>query len=220
MDETPWRTLDYVAAVPTLLPDALLPHLAVGAHILELDCGRGAVCRFLAERGMLVTGIDVNDAAIAAARTSASPKCEAMTFTAADILREPAVLHRQTFDGIVMIRFLTCFPYADDRRRLLITARRALKPNGILYVRDFLLSHGYQARYEDAVRLGMPYGNFPVFEAGGTLRFVAHHHSESEAMAILDGCEPMSFRIEESLSMNGNPCTMFELIGCPTTLLD
>ena len=148
MEETPWRTLNQVAAVPTLFPEMLLSHLTEGAHVLELGCGRGDVCRFLRERGMIVTGIDLNDSAIAAAGTSADDNGESLTFIAADIRREPAVLSGRTFDAVLMIRFLTCFPNAEDRRRLLAIARRAINPNGVLYVHDLLLSDGYRRRYE------------------------------------------------------------------------
>ena len=213
MEETPWRTLNQVAAVPTLFPDTLLSHLAEGAHVLELGCGRGDVCRFLRERGMVVTGIDLNDRVIAAASISADEKGESVTFIAADIRRDPAILSGRTFDAVLMIRFLTCFPNADDRRRLLAIARGAINPNGVLYVRDFLLSDGYHARYDDAVSKGMSYGDFPVMHLDGTVRYVAHHHTEHEARTMLGGYEPLLFRVHDSLSMNGNPCTMFEMIG-------
>jgi hypothetical protein len=119
----------------------------------------------------------------------------------------------RSFDAVLMIRFLTCFPIAEDRRRLLATARAAIIPNGILYVHDFLLSDEYRGRYDDAVSKGMAYGDFPVMHRDGTVRFVAHHHTEQEARTMLDGYQPLLFRVHDSLSMNGNPCRMFEMIG-------
>ena len=100
------------------------------------------------------------------------------------------MLSGRTFDAVLMIRFLTCFPNAEDRRRLLAIARGAINPNGVLYVHDFLLSDEYRWRYDDAVSKGMSYGDFPVMSGDGNVRYVAHHHTEQEARAMLDGCEP------------------------------
>ena len=134
-------------------------------------------------------------------------------FIVGDVLQEPNPVHHGTFDAVLLIRFLTCFPVPDQRHRVLSTARTALKPRGLLYVRDFLLSPTYRARYDAAVRNGLSYGDFPVLSANGVIQFVAHHHSEAEARAMVHDYEPLLFEYEESLSMNGNPCTMFEFIG-------
>jgi hypothetical protein len=162
---------------------------------------------------MVVTGVDINEVAIGAAREGAANVQPPITFIAADLLPEPAVVNERSFDAVLLIRFLTCFPDEGERRRLVNRAKAAVKIGGILYVRDFLLSAGYRKRYDEAARDGMSFGNFTVLTEDGSVRFVAYHHTEHEAMAMLSGCELISFRTEESLSMNGNPCTMFELMA-------
>ena len=56
-------------------------------------------------------------------------------------------------------------------------------------------------------------GNFPALDEKGGVRFVAHHHTESEARTMFSGYERILFDQQESLSMSGDPCTLFEFVG-------
>ena len=208
-----WARLDYRPAVRALYPLELLVHLPVGSRVLDVGCGRGYVSIDLATRGMRVTGIDINSAALTKARQNVPAALQKQVdFMQADFLDVDV----GSFDAVLGIRFLTCLPDAGDRERAMTRFRQAVVPGGLCYIEDFLLfpqSAMYAARYAQGVALGWPYGNFTVRDRNDDLLFVAHHHSDEELERIIERFEVIARREFRSLSMNGNDVRMFEFIG-------
>jgi SAM-dependent methyltransferase len=83
------------AATPPPNPDALalLPELG-GKRLLHVSCGTGQTSAELVARGALVTGIDVDEPALAAARERAPGGL----FLVADLHQLPSHLRRRRFD--------------------------------------------------------------------------------------------------------------------------
>src|SRR5438105_2600139 len=150
---TAWQSHDYVPAVAVLPAERLMRYVGKGDRVLELGCGRGVVAHSFAQRGCAVTAIDINAKAITDARTVAEnlglADCH---FIVGDVVHDAEVIQEKDFDTVLLIRCLTCFPDERERLRLLEIAGAVLKARGLLYVRNFLLSAGYVARYEAAVR--------------------------------------------------------------------
>ena len=59
-----------------------------GDMLLDIGCGRGDLAAYLADRGMLVTGIDFADAAIAKATSTFDDKNGALSFHTVDICQD------------------------------------------------------------------------------------------------------------------------------------
>jgi SAM-dependent methyltransferase len=210
-----WSRIDYQPAIADLPPLPLLEHVPHGSTVLDIGCNTGSTSLFLAEHGYRVLGIDLNCAAIEAARIRAqeSTATESLEFRVADVLEEP---FSDSFDVVMLIRVLTCFAETSEWNDLLKRTTQLLKPRGCIYVHDFLVSpdiEAYRARYEAGAKLGWRAGNFQVNDSGGNRLFIAHHHSESEVASIMEGYETVSYRLHESLSLNGNRCRMFEILG-------
>ncbi len=210
-----WSRIDYCPAIPDLLPHAVLPHLSAGPSALDVGCNTGGVCLFLANYGLDVLGVDINRTAVEEARLrarKARPK-GSLRFAAGDFLKGPLF---GTFDVVLLIRLLTCFPDAGEFQSLLTRAHAHIKPGGLIYIHDFLLapdSDNYRRRYEAGAKLGWRPGNFAVYDQHGPLLFIAHHHSMEELELISRPYQEVHLEIHDSLSMNGNACRMFEFIG-------
>ncbi len=214
-DYTVWESIDYQPAITDLLPNRLLSFLRPSSVLLDVGCNTGGVAFFLAHRGHTCTGIDINPAAIATAKDRANHHrlSASASFETVD-LRDFNPPER--FHAVLMTRFLTCVPKLDHWRASLDKAFALLRPGGLIYVHDFVCDPHrpvYGARYAQGKANGWRDGNFPVLDASGTLLFVAHHHSASDLAEITAPYETLLLEQHDSLSMNGNPCRMFELIG-------
>lgn len=208
-----WQRIDYRAALPEILPSSLVPHVPPGGSVLDAGCNRGGAALFLAEHGFDVHGIDINSSAIATASQRAEEgRIANARFSIADLL--DTTLPR--VDAVVAIRFLTCLPEPALRRDALSRMYAALRPGGLIYIEDFLLTpenQTYAQRYASGAAAGLGEGNFHVHDSAGNLLFVAHHHSEQELELITGEYHLVQLDRFEGISMNGNSVNMFEFIG-------
>ncbi|RMF21188.1 MAG: class I SAM-dependent methyltransferase [Bacteroidetes bacterium] len=102
-----------------------------GARILDLACGKGRFSRFLAQKGYLVTGVDIAEDSIAFARRFEN---ENLSFFQHDMRR---VFRVNYFDYI--FNFFTSFGYFDndrDHQRTVNNIAIGLRPEG-RFVLDF-----------------------------------------------------------------------------------
>ncbi|WP_119078929.1 class I SAM-dependent methyltransferase [Chitinophaga alhagiae] len=109
-------------------------HPAPGASMLDVACGRGRHARYLADKGFNVTGIDLSEESIAAARKLEN---DHLSFFQHD-MRLPFRINY--FD--VVFNFFTSFGYFETRHEnenALRTLANTLKPGGRL-VLDYLNS--------------------------------------------------------------------------------
>ena len=119
-------------AEPWTTPDAVLVDETEGlapGKALDLGCGEGADCIWLAEKGWAVTGVDYARAALATMEQMALEKGVMVGAVAADIFEwEPD----DEYD-LVFICFIHVRP--EERKKLLALASSALAPGGtLLYI--------------------------------------------------------------------------------------
>ncbi len=214
-DYTCWRSIDYRPSVAEVDTTNLLRHIGPDQSALEIGCGTGAVSLRLAQNGLSVLGIDINEAAIASANSRASRlgMQAAARFQAVDCFEDKQF---GTFDVVVLARLLTCFPVLDNWEEAGKTVFELVRPGGVVYVNDFARddhSPIYRKRYAAGSQLDWRDGNFAVHDSEGNLLFIAHHHSDEEITEITSQYHQLELRFYNSRSMNGNPCRMFEFIG-------
>lgn len=130
----------------------LLAHLkpAPGSRMLDLACGKGRHSRILAERGYLVTGVDLSPGSIRYARQFENPHLD---FYVHD-MRLPFWINY--FDYV--FNFFTSFGYFKTRREhddAIGTIAHSLKPGGT-FVLDYLNVHPAEAGLvpEETRRIG------------------------------------------------------------------
>jgi len=128
-EDDPERTASEVDAVEKVL------HLAKGARILDLACGAGRHAIELARRGYRVTGFDLSEELLKAARAAARAARQRVAFAQGDMRGLP---YRGEFPAA--INMFSSFGYFDsdeDDRKVLEGVARALKPRGKLLMERF-----------------------------------------------------------------------------------
>ena len=132
--------------------DSLLKHVPRRCeNALEIGCGTGTFARRLAKRCHSVVAIDVSPEMVRVARTR-SEQFGNLEFLLADAMRWE--FPQAQFDFICSIATL----HHLEQRQLLMEARAALKPSGVLAVLDLVQSSGLRERTLDVVGFGVSAG--------------------------------------------------------------
>ncbi len=124
-----WRAPEYL-----IRHAGLLPPPAAGP-VLDLACGSGRACVWLAERGYRVTGVDHEPEALELGGRLAASRDVACRFVQADLRRMRAKLVGP-WAAILNFRYLD--------RSLLAEAPGWLRPGGVLVARTFRDAPGYE----------------------------------------------------------------------------
>ena len=109
-----------------------LPAVPPQGRVLELGCGEGHYARLLAQKGYVVTGVDVSPTAVAWAIEKTQQTGESITYLVAD-LTEPGLLCGETSALIVDGNCLHCI-IGQDRASFLGNVFRLLQPGGFFFV--------------------------------------------------------------------------------------
>jgi 2-polyprenyl-3-methyl-5-hydroxy-6-metoxy-1,4-benzoquinol methylase len=109
-----------------------------GLCALEIGCGSGPICCYLAARGLAVRGIDVSPTALDMARQNAAQRGLNIRFDSADICSMPE--QQQRYDLIIDGHCLHCLVWDEHRRAALSAIHRLLKPSGLFLI-ETMISH-------------------------------------------------------------------------------
>ncbi len=130
-----WATCPFPAVAAQLPPSG---------RILEVGCGHGLLALYLAlcSPGRSITGIDVDEEKLGAARTAALGAGLDASF---DVVAGPA-LPEGPWHGIAIVDVLYLLS-AADQRSLLRACAGALAPGGVLAVKEMALVPRWKARW-------------------------------------------------------------------------
>jgi SAM-dependent methyltransferase len=103
-----------------------------GWSCLDLGCGRGRHAVALAERGLAVTGVDVNADSIAHARALAAEREQSVALHVADMRTFP--IEPGSYDLVVVLQNTFGFFSDVENAALLRRARVGVRPGGSVYV--------------------------------------------------------------------------------------
>lgn len=103
-------------------------------EVLDLGCGYGRIANGLAERGILVTGLEAKASLLNEARSSAATRELQVTYRLGDI-REP--LPGGPYGGALLWFFSFGYHSDDDNRLVLSNVARALKSGGKLLLDQY-----------------------------------------------------------------------------------
>ncbi len=173
--------------------------------ILDVGCGYGRTLDELYQNGYRnLIGIDFSSGMIERGKKQ---------FPHLDLrVKEDAkiALPDASVDAVILFAVLTCIRTDQEQEQLVSEIKRVLKPQGILYVNDFLLNTDERnlSRYE---KFKESYGIYGVFELpeGAVLR----HHDEIWIKQLLKDFSEREYEHLLFTTMNGHKSNGFYFIG-------
>lgn len=162
-------------------------------RLLDVGCGDGRLAMRMSDLGYAVTGIDVNEGAVASAGTLAAtraPTVRSPRFLVADAAgNEPPGGLGEPFDLVVCQLVVSIVGGPEDRERLLATCAGALRAGGRLFLSASGVSGDVNPAYarlyaHDAPLTGEAFTYWSRDDAGRVL-YATHHFTESELRGLL-----------------------------------
>lgn len=156
--------------------------------LLDVGCGDGRLALRMSDLGYEVTGIDVNEQAVAAAADRAAaldPGARRPRFLVADAAAsDPPRGLGEPFEVVVCQLVASIVGDAADRRQLLTACAALLRPEGRLFLSASGLSGDVNPEYarlyaEDGPLTGEP-GTYYSRDEGGRILYATHHFAEAE----------------------------------------
>lgn len=113
-------------------------------------------------------------------------------------------------DMVILFAVLTCISNNEAQKQLINEIERVLKPNGLIYINDFLVNSDLRnlERYD---KFKNKYGNYGVFELpeGAVLR----HHVKDWIFSLTENYNRDIYKKISFKTMNGNISNGFVFIG-------
>jgi ubiquinone/menaquinone biosynthesis C-methylase UbiE len=163
--------------------------------VLEIGCGYGRACFFLQEKGLEVTGVDVDREHVqrALAEKKSRGVAEGIEFVLNDArhLCFPGC----SFDVVTMLGVLTLVS-RSGRLRIMRDVKRVLKHCGYVFVEEFGRTWGnpaYRKRYKDDAQLSGELGTFAVRDEQERILHFSHHFTRQELRNLLGGFNVLRF---------------------------
>jgi ubiquinone/menaquinone biosynthesis C-methylase UbiE len=174
-------------------------------HILDVGCGYGRTLDELYQNGYQnLSGIDFSDSMIQRG-ISQFPYLDLQVKKSTTI-----DFPDSSMDAIILLAVLTCIKSNIEQRQLISEIRRVLKPEGILYVNDFLLNTDVRnvTRYKNNEK---KYGTYGIFELSEGA--ICRHHSEEWIEELLSDFSILCYEHITFTTMNGHTSNGFYYIG-------
>lgn len=184
--------------------DIFKKFVARKAAVLDVGCGYGRTMNALYQEGFEnLSGIDFSQKMIERGQTL-YPYLDLRQCQTAFPFDD------HSFDSVVLIAVLTCIVKTFDQAQLMEEIERVLKPDGILYINDFLINHDQRNldRYADGKK---KYGTYGVFELkeGAVLR----HHTTDHLFELTRNYEIREFKPLLFTTMNQHISNGFYFLG-------
>jgi SAM-dependent methyltransferase len=162
--------------------------------LLDVGCGGGRLSRRLFGQGCSVLGIDINTAAIHAARESgvpAGPSGRSLRFEVADVAADdPRQLEGGPFDVVVCQLVISIVGTAAQRRNLLRHCHANVRPGGRLFVSasgvSDTINAGYARLYADDLQFTGERHTYLSRNADGEVLYMTHHFTVEELAHLLE----------------------------------
>ena len=180
------------------------------AAIVDVGCGYGRILRILKEEGYQdLSGYDFSEMMI----ERASRENPAVSFQTMEEGKIP--LKDESADAVILFAVLTCIVSDEKQEELIKEIRRILKPDGILYVNDYLLNPNErnQERYRKYEKKLGVYGAFILPEGA-----ICRHHTEEHVKELFREFETKEYRHVVFTTMNGHQSPGFAYIGMKKNL--
>jgi SAM-dependent methyltransferase len=143
--------------------------------ILDFGCGYGRILNFLYHKGYRnLSGVDYSEKMIERCQHEYPHLKDKIQFNN----EKKLPFENGTFDLVILFSVLTCNVSNEEQRNIVDEIKRVLKPGGVIYINDYLISHNSE-RVNDYNKTkekssDTPYG---VFEVRLGSSGICRHHS-------------------------------------------
>lgn len=185
--------------------DWLARYLNPRARILDYGCGYGRTLSELSDAGYKnIVGMDFSETMLSRCRGEV---CDSK------LIRNDGdglPLRPDSFDAVLLFAVLTCIPESDEQRTLLAEVDRVLRPGGLVYLSDLLVSDDARnhERYEQFAQAYKCYGVFELPEG-----VVVRHHHEEWIKELTHPFQKLEYERFTVRTMNGNESAAFQYLG-------
>jgi SAM-dependent methyltransferase len=185
--------------------DIFKKYVNINARILDIGCGYGRTLKELYDNGYEnCIGTDFSEKMIERGK-NLYPN---LSF---EIMEKGKTKYcENTFDAIILLAVLTCIITDDEQIELLNEIKRILKPDGIIYINDFLLNNDKRnvKRYEEYKQKYKKYGIFELPEG-----VIVRHHDKAWVKKSLKIFNELELKEIEYITMNGNKANGYYYFG-------
>lgn len=176
-------------------------HVEKNQNIVDVGCGYGRTLKELYNYGYKnLIGIDFSKGMIERGRKEL-PNVDFRVKENSKI-----DMPDNSVDAVILFAVLTCIIKNEEQEELMSEIYRILKPNGVVYINDFLLNDDERNlnRYK---KFENKYGQYGVFELpeGAIVR----HHSKDRIHKLLKNFNVIKFEDLTFTTMNGNKSNGF-----------
>ncbi len=164
-------------------------------EVLDVGCGYGRACFFLAENGFRVVGVDVDKAQIESAveENQTYERRGEIGFLINDARN--LCFPESYFDAATMLGLLTLVS-KPDRSRIVSEVYRVLKPSGVFFVEEFTRTWTnavYAKRYRQDSKVTGERCTFLVRDEAGSVLHFAHHFGRQELYGLFRRFQIVAF---------------------------
>lgn len=176
----------------------LAPLVKPDEKIVEFGCGYGRILQYLHEAGYTnLQGYDFSSKMLQRGKNlyphlALSPLTTPLTFP----------LEEASTDAVIISTVLCCIPEIGQQQKLMQEVSRILKPEGVIYLSDFLISSDkkvlqkYTLGYEE-------FSDYGVYRTSEDM--VVRHHQSSYIRILMKRFKELWWYEEASETMNGTP---------------
>ena len=188
-----------------LILENLEKYIKKDSRILDVGCGYGRTLDELYQNGYRnLVGIDFSSGMIERGKRQ---------FPYLDLQikkNDKIALPDASVDAVILFAVLTCIRTNEEQKQLVSEIKSVLKPQGILYVNDFLLNTDERnlSRYEKFKEIYDVYGVFELPEGA-----VCRHHDEKWIRQLLKDFSQLDYSRVTRTTMNGHKSNGFYFIG-------
>ena len=188
--------------------DWLKRHLELPAarvNILDYGCGYGRTLAELSRAGYRnIFGVDFSAGMMSRCRRELPLSQLALSDGRTLPLNDASV------DLVLLFAVLTCIPQSDVQQAQLAEVARVLRPGGLLYLSDLLISNDQrnQDRYQEYAGCYECYGVFELPEG-----VVVRHHRKEWIEELTSSFAKLEYEPFEVTTMNGNVSPAFQYLG-------
>jgi ubiquinone/menaquinone biosynthesis C-methylase UbiE len=185
--------------------DLFKKHVSKNNKILDYGCGYGRTLKVLQDNGYInLSGVDFSEKMIERAKKE-NPLIDCRTVKNNKLMYED-----NSFDAVLLLAVLTCVINNEEQEMIMKEIKRVLKPNGIIYINDFLINNDNRnlERYNKFKEKYNCYGVFELDE-GAVLR----HFDEKRIQELTNDFNMLLYEKVVYTTMNGNKSNGFNYIG-------